>query len=176
MHARRTVHTLHAFSHRCASTASCHEHHAPSRAIASAEWLCSNAKRFGSTAAQSANSSRRRTATGLVVVCLVVIVGSRSAVADELELSNGDRITGQVMSLISGMLAFQTPNGQLNVPWTNVTGLAVPEPVFVTVWDSATSPVTIARTRTDGRVTLRPGGIVSLTEIRRWREPASPRS
>jgi putative salt-induced outer membrane protein YdiY len=115
--------------------------------------------------AQSVNSSRRHAATGLVVVCLVVIVGSRSAGADEVELSNGDRITGQVTSLINGMLAFQTPNGQLNVPWVNVTGLAVPEPVFVTVGTQPPAPVTIARTRTDGRVTLRPGGIVSLTEI-----------
>ena len=130
-----------------------------------AEWLCSNANRLGGMGAQSVNSSRRHTATRLVVVCLVVIVGSRSAGADEVELSNGDRITGQVMSLISGMLAFQTPNGQLNVPWVSVTGLAVPEPVFVTVGTRPPTPVTITRTRTDGRVTLRPGGIVSLTEI-----------
>jgi putative salt-induced outer membrane protein YdiY len=85
--------------------------------------------------------------------------------ADEVELSNGDRITGQVLSLTNGLLAFQTPNGQLNVPWGTVTNIMVAETVFVTVGTNPPVPATISRTRSNGRVTLRPGGIVSLVEI-----------
>jgi putative salt-induced outer membrane protein YdiY len=96
---------------------------------------------------------------------LAFLVGAPPAAADELELSNGDRITGQVMALTNGMLAFQTPNGQLNVPWISVISLAVTEPLFVSVGTRPPAPATITRTHIYGRVTLRPGGIVSLTEI-----------
>jgi putative salt-induced outer membrane protein YdiY len=113
-----------------------------------------------------ARDRRHRSSYGrAAAVTLAVLIGVRSAAADELELSNGDRITGEVITLTNGMLAFQTPNGQLNVPWISVITLAVPEPLFVTVGTRPPTPATITRTHIYGRVTLRPGGIVSLTEI-----------
>jgi putative salt-induced outer membrane protein YdiY len=127
-----------------------------------ANWL----RLDGRPAAARARILRRRSASAWAAgVMLAFVIGVRPASADELQLSNGDRITGQVMSLTNGVLAFQTPNGQLNVPWNSVIGLAVPEPLFITVGARPPTPATIIRTRTDGRVTLRPGGIVSLTEI-----------
>lgn len=109
---------------------------------------------------------RHRSACGWAAgVALAFLIGAHPAAADELELSNGDRITGHVISLTNGVLAFQTPNGQLNVPWISVISLAVPEPLFVTVGTRLPTPATVTRTRIYGRVTLRPGGIVSLTEI-----------
>jgi putative salt-induced outer membrane protein YdiY len=116
---------------------------------------------------QPPSSARHRgvNACGLVAACVLLFVGPRVATADTVQLLNGDRISGQVVSLANGTLAFQTPNGQLNVPWTAVTGLVVAEPIFVTVGTRPPTPATVAATRTDGRVTLRPGGIVSLIDI-----------
>ncbi len=110
-------------------------------------------------------SARHINACALVATCVVLFAGPRAANADTVQLLNGDRISGQVVSLVNGTLAFQTPNGQLNVPWTTVTVLVVAEPIFVTVGTRPPTPVTVAATRMEGRVTLRPGGVVSLTDI-----------
>src|SRR5262249_34259216 len=62
--------------------------------------------------------------------------------ADELRLANGDRYTGEVVSLEAGKLRFKTRHGNLDVPWSDVTSLTVDAPVLVRV-DPATAPASM---------------------------------
>jgi putative salt-induced outer membrane protein YdiY len=69
---------------------------------------------------------------------LVVAAAALFAVpcaADELQLKNGDRLTGTVVSLDAGILTFKTPHGDLAIAWPEVTALTVDEPVLVTTAD-----------------------------------------
>ena len=52
--------------------------------------------------------------------------------ADELRLANGDRLTGTVVRLAGGVLTFKTANGELQVPWKDVTALTTDHPLLVT--------------------------------------------
>lgn len=55
------------------------------------------------------------------------------AAADELRLKNGDRITGQVVSLDSGKLTFKVAGADLLVAWDDVAALTIAQPMLVTV-------------------------------------------
>lgn len=55
--------------------------------------------------------------------------------ADEVQLKNGDRLTGTVVSLDAGKLTFKTAHGDLAIAWPEVTALTVDEPVLVTTAD-----------------------------------------
>jgi putative salt-induced outer membrane protein YdiY len=57
--------------------------------------------------------------------------------ADEVQLKNGDRLTGTVMSLDVGVLTFKTPHGDLSIAWPEVTALTVEDPILVGTGDEA---------------------------------------
>ena len=84
----------------------------------------------------------------VVRLLLVALSISIPATADEVRLANGDRLTGRVVSLAGGTLTFSTPNGDLRIPWSNVSALTVDEPILVTRGStpaaSATGVITIA--------------------------------
>jgi putative salt-induced outer membrane protein YdiY len=109
-----------------------------------------------------------------VIACLFVILGAHSARADEVRLLNGDRISGRVMSLSNGLLVFQTPHGDLRVPWLTVAAVTVVEPIFVTIGARPAAAATISPDGNSGRVELRPGGFVLMTEIVGLSRPAPP--
>jgi putative salt-induced outer membrane protein YdiY len=72
-----------------------------------------------------------------------------AAAADEVHLANGDRYTGEVLSLGAGKLRFKATHGTLEIPWTEVTSLTVDAPILVRTDASApptpvTGPVQIA--------------------------------
>ena len=71
----------------------------------------------------------RPVVSGLLFVFLL----AAPAAADELRLKNGDRITGQVVSLDAGKLTFKTPGGDLIVAWDDVTALTIDQPMLITV-------------------------------------------
>jgi putative salt-induced outer membrane protein YdiY len=76
------------------------------------------------------------------LVPLVVAAVALHAVpcaADEVQLKNGDRLTGTVVSLDAGTLKFTTAHGDLSIAWPEVTALSVDEPILVTTTD-ATPP------------------------------------
>ena len=64
------------------------------------------------------------------VVALAILIGSRSTVwaqtrTDMVRLLNGDRITGEIMSLERGRLELKTDDaGTIEIEWDNVAGLA----------------------------------------------------
>lgn len=68
-----------------------------------------------------------------VFFILLGLLLAAPASADELRLKNGDRITGQVVSLDGGKLTFKTPGGDLVVNWEEVTSLTIEQPMLITV-------------------------------------------
>ena len=63
--------------------------------------------------------------------------------ADELQLRNGDRVTGDVVALQAGKLIFKTAFGELGVPWAEVAMLRLDAPMLVTARDAATRLTTL---------------------------------
>jgi putative salt-induced outer membrane protein YdiY len=55
--------------------------------------------------------------------------------ADEIQLKNGDRLTGTAVSLDAGTFKFKTAHGDLTIPWGEITALTVDEPMLVTTTD-----------------------------------------
>ena len=98
------------------------------------------------------------------------------AAADQVILTNGDRVTGTVASLGGNTLTVATPHGQLKVPWGDIAGLIIEDPILVTIGDAAPTEVRIAAGDAAGRVTLNPGGSVELIQIVALTRPIPPLS
>ena len=109
----------------------------------------------------------------LLLVLALVLGAASQAGADEIRLKNGDRLTGTVVSLEKGVLKFDTGHGTLDLPWTDVTGLAVTNPILVTMTGRPVQTVTIVA-GDNGQVVLQPGGAVVLTEVVGFVRPAPP--
>jgi putative salt-induced outer membrane protein YdiY len=101
----------------------------------------------------------------IALLAPLVLIAAAPALADEVRLTNGDRLTGRVVSLTGGTLTFSTPNGDLRIPWTSVTALVVDESILVSVAAGEPALVTIAAATTDGSVMLQPGGLTPLADI-----------
>ena len=97
-------------------------------------------------------------------LCFLLIVYRSPAAADELRLTNGDRLTGQVVSLAGGTLTFTTAYGNVGVPWADIIALTVDQPVLVTIGTNPPVQGTIAAAG-DGQATLEPGGTMPLAQI-----------
>jgi putative salt-induced outer membrane protein YdiY len=94
------------------------------------------------------------------------------AVADEVRLANGDRITGRVVSLAGSTLTLSTDHGDLRIPWNAITALTVDESVLVTVSDGEPTTATIAPAADAGHATLTPGTVLPLADITAISRPA----
>ena len=97
--------------------------------------------------------------------CAVALLAALPARADELRLTNGDRLTGVTVSLAAGTLSFKAPGGDLKIPWADVASLAIAEPILITVGTAAPVSATFGAADVNGRVTLVPGGPVALADI-----------
>jgi putative salt-induced outer membrane protein YdiY len=100
-----------------------------------------------------------------LTLVLALLAATAAATADELRLANGDRVTGRVVSLAGGTLTFETAHGTLQIPWDDVTALAIDQPILATAGDAAPASVTIAAAGEPGRVALQPGGETALADI-----------
>jgi putative salt-induced outer membrane protein YdiY len=76
---------------------------------------------------------RLRHLVPLVVAALALHAGP--CAADEIQLKNGDRLSGTALSLDGGTLKFKTAHGDLAIAWSEVTALTVDEPILVTTTD-----------------------------------------
>jgi putative salt-induced outer membrane protein YdiY len=94
-----------------------------------------------------------------------ILIPAVPAAADQVTLSNGDRITGTIVSLAGSTLTVTTPNGELRIPWGDVTGLVVEDAILVTIGGADPTEVRIATADAAGRATLNPGGPVDLLQI-----------
>lgn len=81
----------------------------------------------------------------------ILLLTAGIAAADEVQLKNGDRFTGDVIALAGGTLSFSTAYGTIRIPWSEVTAIVVQAPMIVT--DAA------------GRVALQPVGSLALGDI-----------
>jgi putative salt-induced outer membrane protein YdiY len=97
-----------------------------------------------------------------------------AAAADQVILTNGDRVTGTVASLGGATLMVGTPHGQLRIPWADVAGLVIDEPILITVGTAEPAEVRIAAGDAAGRVILNPGGPVELAQIVTLTRPVPP--
>jgi hypothetical protein len=109
----------------------------------------------------------------VVITALMVLLTPNPLRADEVRLSNGDRISGQVVALANNTLVLMTPHGELRLPWTLVVSLAVVEPIFVTVGTQAPASVRVSPGES-GTIVLRPGTVVPITEITAISRPLPP--
>ena len=85
------------------------------------------------------------------LLLLLLLLAAAPARADEVQLRNGDRITGTTVSLTGGTLTFTTSYGTVRIPWADVTALTVQEAIVVT--DAA------------GRATTQQGAAIVLTTV-----------
>jgi putative salt-induced outer membrane protein YdiY len=102
------------------------------------------------------------------------LISAIPAAADQVTLSNGDRVTGAVVSLGGNTLTLTTLHGDLRIPWPDVAGLVVEDAILITVGDAAPTEVRIAAADAAGRVTLNPGGPIELTQIVALTRPMPP--
>ena len=109
----------------------------------------------------------------LLPLCAFLLFAA-PATADQLTLTNGDRITGTVAALGGNTLIVASPHGQLKIPWGDVATLVIDDPILVTVGDAAPTEVRIAAGDAAGRVTLNPGGSVELIQIVALTRPIPP--
>ena len=109
--------------------------------------------------------------TRLAIALSILAVAAQPLAADEVRLANGDRITGRVVSLDAGTLAFSTPLGDLRIPWTTVVALVVDEPIRATIGAADPAVVTIRAADAERTATLVPGGVIPLAEIAALERP-----
>ena len=107
------------------------------------------------------------------IIFLLVIFCALPALADEVVLKNGDRLTGTTTALAGGTLVFATTYGDVKIPWPEVVRLAIQEPILASVAGAPAVTVTIAA-GADGQATLQPGGVVSLGDISSLTRPEPP--
>jgi putative salt-induced outer membrane protein YdiY len=70
------------------------------------------------------------------ILMMVLLFGISTAAADELHLKNGDRITGEVISMENNKLVFKTAYaGQITVEWQDVASLTTESPITVKLGD-----------------------------------------
>jgi putative salt-induced outer membrane protein YdiY len=108
----------------------------------------------------------------VALALLLIITVVAAAGADELRLQNGDRYTGTVLGLTGGTLSFKTAGGTLAIPWAQVVGLTLDQPLMVTVGNGSPVAATIVATESDA--TLQPGGTVKLVDIVSLTPPQPP--
>lgn len=95
----------------------------------------------------------------------LLLVTALPACADEVRLSNGDRFTGETISVVNGILSFKTPRGSLTIPWSEVTSLDITNPVYVVVAGNRPLLTGVSPGNAPGSATLDPGGPVLLANI-----------
>jgi hypothetical protein len=106
--------------------------------------------------------------TLVLVVCLLAAVAS----ADEVELKNGDRYSGSVVTLSGGVLKFDTGRGTVDVPWDEVMTATIDTPVVVTAAGAPPRTVTWVMLM-DGSLEL-PDVVVPATAVVSLTRPAGP--
>jgi putative salt-induced outer membrane protein YdiY len=76
----------------------------------------------------------------LVLAMIFIALTCGQAFGDEVWLKNGDRLTGKVVSLDSGLLVLKTSYaGGLSIKWEEVVNLKTDEPVKVVLGDETTA-------------------------------------
>ena len=96
---------------------------------------------------------------------LALLVTAPPALGDEIELANGDRISGQILSMEQGELRIETPYaGTIAVQWDQVDTLSTEDPVQVVLSDE-TSLKGSTQSAEAGKMKLTMGRIVETVSF-----------
>lgn len=113
------------------------------------------------------NTSIRRFRRSLSLAVLVAASASLLW-ADQVVLTNGDRLTGKVVKLEAGKLTFDSVSlGTVTVSWSDVTSVVTDEPIYVVLPGDRT--VQSAISTQDGQVQVAGEGNTPLTDIQALR-------
>jgi putative salt-induced outer membrane protein YdiY len=97
---------------------------------------------------------------------IAILLSATPALADVVQLMNGDRITGKVVSLASGTLVFRIGGGDIDIPWNQITAIQSTETLRITIAGRpGTQTITGMAMGVPGQLVLTPGGPVSLTDV-----------
>jgi putative salt-induced outer membrane protein YdiY len=81
--------------------------------------------------------------------------------ADEVQFTNGDKLTGKVLALSDGKLAFDSKvAGKLSIPWAEVATFSSEEPITIVLADESVIVDTVAVAESGS---VRTGGSSSIT-------------
>jgi putative salt-induced outer membrane protein YdiY len=94
------------------------------------------------------------------LVVAAVALHAVPCAADEIQLKNGDRLTGTVVSLDAGTLKFKTAHGDLSIAWPEVTALTVDDPILVTT--------------TEGQPAISRSGVIDIASSTALARPEPP--
>jgi putative salt-induced outer membrane protein YdiY len=99
-------------------------------------------------------------------IVAALLLSTAPARADVVQLQNGDRLTGRVVSLGGGTLVFRTDGGDINIPWNQITSLQSTETLRIRVAGRpGQQTITGMATGAPGQLVLTPGGPVPLGEV-----------
>ncbi|MDH3871630.1 MAG: DUF481 domain-containing protein [Gammaproteobacteria bacterium] len=102
--------------------------------------------------------------TGLVCVLCVFFTGL-PALADEVYLSNGDRVSGTVVKKAGDVLTVMTEfAGEIGIAWDKVVSVSTEAPVVVQLDDATLLTGTLARSG-DGSVGIAGSGLVQAGQV-----------
>jgi putative salt-induced outer membrane protein YdiY len=102
----------------------------------------------------------------VMLALAVLLLTAASAFADVVQLMNGDRITGRVVSLAGGTLVFKTSGGDINIPWNQITSIQSTETLRVSIAGRpGKQTITGMAMGTPGQLVLTPGGPVALADV-----------
>jgi putative salt-induced outer membrane protein YdiY len=100
-----------------------------------------------------------------ILALLAALLLPALATADEVQLQNGDRITGTLVRLGSGNLTFKAAGADLTIPWNTITSLTSTTEVRVRVVAQGRQTVTAISTVAPGQLMLTPGGQVAFADV-----------
>jgi len=86
------------------------------------------------------NSTAVPTIRAITLLILLLILSASPARADEVLLTNGDRLTGTAVSLAGGVLTFRTPYGNVRIPWGDVARMTTRDPMLAALADALKGP------------------------------------
>jgi putative salt-induced outer membrane protein YdiY len=75
----------------------------------------------------------------LLLFCMALALGASGAAADEIVLTNGDRLTGTIEHVRDGKLSLKTPYSKdpVKIDWSSVKGLSTTAPIKVKLEDGS---------------------------------------
>jgi len=101
-----------------------------------------------------------------ILASALLLLTAFPSFADQVQLKNGDRLTGRFASLSGGTLTWRpAAGGELKINWADVVTIDIDDPVYVTLNGMPPILTGVSASTSPGRVELMPGGPVNLTDI-----------
>jgi putative salt-induced outer membrane protein len=98
--------------------------------------------------------------------CIVAILFLTSlAWADQITLTNGDRITGTILHSDTKVLVLRTDSAaELTIKWESISGISAPDPLYIGLSDSQTVVGSVETVNGKFNVTTKTAGVVATSK------------